>query len=73
MTDWIASGQTYRKNNKYPNSYASKNLKNGTNICMPGNKKDIKDIKRALKRGYISRDDLEQAATMVFNFIKDRK
>ena len=73
MTDWIASGQTYRKNNKYPNSYASRNLKNGTNICMPGNKKDIKDIKRALKRGYISRDDLEQAATMVFNFIKDRK
>lgn len=70
MTDWIASGQAYHKGNKYPCAYASRNIKNGTNICMPGNKADIKDIKAALKSGYLTRNDLEVAATIVYNSIQ---
>jgi beta-glucosidase len=57
MTDWATSGQSYRKNNKYPNAYASRDIKNGNNICMPGGKSDIKDIKAALKSGYLSRQE----------------
>ena len=73
MTDWIKSGQTYKKHNMYPAAYASHNLKHGTNICMPGSKDDIKDIKNALKEGYLSRSELENSATVVFNFIKSLK
>ena len=77
MTDWIKSNQSYMKNNKYPNAQASRNIPNGVNICMPGSKDDIKDIKKALKANKISREELEQAATKVYNFImlikEDRK
>lgn len=69
MTDWVASGQAYRKGNKYPAAYASRNIKNGNNINMPGNKADIKDIKKALKSGYLSRHELENAAAIVYNFV----
>lgn len=69
MTDWIKSGQVYKKGNVYPAAYASRNLKNGNNICMPGSKADIKDIKKAHKEGYLSRSELENAATIVYNFI----
>ena len=73
MTDWIASGQEYKKGNKYPASFASRNIKNGNDICMPGSKADIKDIKNKLKSGYITREDLELSATIVFNFINGIK
>lgn len=73
MTDWVTSGQSYRKNNKYPNAYASRDIKNGNNICMPGGKSDIKDIKAALKSGYLSRHELEVAATVVYNLINRLK
>ena len=70
MTDWINSGQSYYKGNTHPCAYASRNIKNGMNICMPGSKADIKDIKNALKNGYLSRSDLEVAATIVYNSIQ---
>ncbi len=70
MTDWINSGQSYHKGNTYPCAYASRNIKNGMNICMPGSKADIKDIKNALKNGYLSRSDLEVSATIVYNSIQ---
>lgn len=73
MTDWVYSGQTYKKNNKYPSSYASKCLKNGVNICMPGSKKDIKDIKKAIKSGYLSKEELLLNASFVYEFIKENK
>ncbi len=73
MTDWVASGQAYRKGNKYPAAYASRNIKNGNNINMPGNKSDIKDIKNALKSGYLTRAELENAAAIVHSFIYELK
>ena len=73
MTDWITSGNVFRKVNKYPSAYASRNIKNGNDICMPGGKADYKDIKKALKNGYITRDDLELSAAILFNFIKESR
>ena len=73
MTDWVASGQAYKKNNKYPAAYASKDIKAGNNICMPGNKADIKDIKKALKNSSLKREDLEISASIVYNFINSLK
>ena len=40
---------------------------------MPGGKSDIKDIKSALKSGYLSRHELEVAATVVYNLINRLK
>ena len=69
MTDWIKTNQDYKKGNKYPNSFASRNIKNGTNINMPGAKVDIKDIKKAIKKGYLSLDELRNNAAIVYNFV----
>ena len=73
MTDWINSGQVYRKHNIYPAAFASHNIKNGNNISMPGSKADIKDIKSMLKHGYLTREDLELSAQIVVNFINELK
>ena len=69
MSDWIITGQINNKKSKYPSIRASKCLANGVNICMPGSKKDIKDIKKAFKKGEITREALERNATKVFSMI----
>lgn len=69
MTDWITTGQINDKTSIHPYKYASSDLVNGVNICMPGSKKDIKDIKLALKSGKITRKDLENNAAIVYSFI----
>ena len=69
MTDWIVTGQINDKSSYYPATKASSNLTNGINICMPGSKKDIKDIKKALKAGKITKEDLQKNASIVYSFI----
>ena len=69
MTDWIKSGQVYNKHSIYPASYASKSIKNGVNLCMPGSKKDVKDILRGIRRGVLSVEDLRENASKVIEFI----
>ena len=69
MTDWIKSGQVYNKHSIYPASYASKSIKNGVNLCMPGSKADVKDILRGIKKGVLSVEDLRENATKVVEFI----
>ena len=73
MTDWIATGHKNDKSSVHPAATASTNLVNGINICMPGNKKDIKDIQKALKEGKISREDLETNASIVYSYITGDK
>ncbi len=70
MTDWLATGQISDKSSKYPAKRASEDLVNGVNICMPGNKKDVKDIKIALKENKISLDDLRNNAAVLYNYLK---
>lgn len=73
MTDWIVTGQKNNKKSKHPAARASTNLASGTNLCMPGSKKDIKDINKALKKGKITRDDLEYNASIVYSVITGEK
>ena len=73
MTDWITTGQINDKSSIHPYKYASDDLINGVNICMPGSKKDIKDIKSALKSKKITREDLENNAAIVYSFIEKKE
>lgn len=73
MTDWITTGQINNKASVHPAARASHNLANGINICMPGSKKDIKDIKKALKAGTLSRENLEINASIIYSFIIGEK
>ena len=73
MTDWIVTGQINDKSSVYPASRAATCLSNGVNMCMPGNKKDIKDIKKALKSGKITREQLEINASIVYSYITGEK
>ena len=73
MTDWIVTKQIFDKTSVYPCSYASNNIKGGMNLCMPGGKTDIKDIKKALKRGELNRNDLLVNASIVYNSIRKLK
>lgn len=73
MTDWIYSGQINDKSSKYPAKDAALDIKNGNNLIMPGHKKDIKSIKKALKSGELAREDLENNAAIVYQFIEGTK
>ena len=73
MTDWIVTGQINDKSSAHPVKYASHDLANGTNLCMPGSKKDIKDIKKALKEKRLTRNDLENNAAIVYQFIERKE
>ncbi|MBQ4254625.1 MAG: hypothetical protein II721_01320, partial [Bacilli bacterium] len=57
----------------YPCTYAGNNIKNGMNLCMPGGSTDIKDIKKALRRGELTREDLLVNASIVYQTIKKLK
>ena len=69
MTDWIVTGQINYKKSKHPCKYAHQDLVSGVNICMPGSKKDIKDIEKALKANKISVEDLQNNAEIVYRLI----
>ena len=73
MTDWIVTGQNYYKKSKYPHASASTNIANGSNLCMPGGKKDIRDMKLALKNGTLTRKQLMNNAAIVLNNINKLK
>ena len=69
MTDWITTGQINDKSSKYPPKRATHDLSNGVNIVMPGSKKDVKDIKKGLKRGEITISDLKVNASILYKYL----
>ena len=73
ITDWISTGDKNDPRSINPSSYASKNIKAGTNISMPGKNTDIKDIKAALSSGYLTIDDLKNNCSIILNKIYDVK
>lgn len=73
MTDWVKSGRVWCKASKYEAMYASKGIKAGNDLTMPGCKKDHKDIMKALKRGYITRRELLCSASRVYRAILKQK
>ena len=73
MTDWITTGQINDKSSIHPPKRVSSDLANGVNICMPGSKKDIKDIKKALKEMTLTIEDLQNNAAIVYQFIERKE
>lgn len=73
ITDWISSGDKVDKRGIYPSAFASRDIKAGVNICMPGKKKDIKNIKKALADGYLSIDDIKNNCSVIINKINEVK
>ena len=73
MTDWITTKTVYNKKSIYPCAYAANNIKNGMNLCMPGGSTDIKDIKKALRKGELTRNDLLINASIIYKTIKKLK
>ena len=72
MTDWIKTGQINDKSSIHPAIKASCNLLSGVNLCMPGSKEDVKDIKKALKTGALDRSVLENNASILFNLLSSK-
>lgn len=57
MTDWLAAG--------HDNSYTEKCAPAGCDLVMPGMPDDVKKIKRAYKRGKISKEEIEISARRI--------
>jgi beta-glucosidase len=68
MTDWIIAIMTIKKT-KYRNSLSDEVAKAGGDIFMPGGKGDYKRVLRALKKGELSREQLEINATRMIRMI----
>ncbi len=71
MTDWIIGGGIMAdKNDKHPRTTPYKIASAGGDIIMPGCKGDVKGILKGLKKGYLSRIQLEKNATRVYKMTK---
>ena len=73
MTDWIASGRSFCIWSKYPAPYAYKSILAGNDLTMPGCPKDVKNIKRALKKGKLTRNDLMKSSSRIYRAIMLQK
>jgi beta-glucosidase len=68
MTDWIIAIMTIKKT-KYRNSLSDEVAKAGGDIFMPGGRGDYKRVLRALKKGELTREQLEINATRMIRMI----
>ena len=66
MTDWIVSAMPVDKASPYRKPKASLIAAAGSELVMPGDKNDIKDILAALKDGSLSRHQLEVNASRLY-------
>ena len=73
MTDWTRSGQMDFGASKYPPQYVYKTIKAGNNIMMAGSKKDYELILAKLDENVLTRDDLLQCASKVYETIESLK
>ena len=73
ISDWIATKQIYVKSSIHPCTYASRNIKGGMNICMPGSSSDVKNMKKALRKKELTRKDLLVNASIILQMIKKLK
>ena len=70
MTDWIIARGMLSRKAKYPAPVASKIAATGCSLVMPGSQADVRDILRALRRGTLSRGQLEQNAERILEVMK---
>ncbi len=71
MTDWIVS--VMHSTGIYSCANPVNVLKAHSDLFMPGSKEDFDRVLDAMKKGYISRDDLEINASRLYKFIKKVK
>jgi len=70
MSDWIYSNFTAYKVSKHPAQNAMDNIKGGNNLHMGGDKNDYLLLVNSLKEGKLTRDDLLQCASKVYETIE---
>ena len=68
MTDWIISVMS-GKGNKYPSPDAAKIAAAGNDLTMPGGSGDYKAMLRGLKKGTLTRRQLEINGTRIYRMI----
>lgn len=69
MTDWEINHGEFVKDGKHPGSYSDKVSASGNEVFMPGSKGDFDDMKKGLKKGTISRKQLEINATRILKAV----
>ncbi|MBO6157767.1 MAG: glycoside hydrolase family 3 C-terminal domain-containing protein [Firmicutes bacterium] len=70
MTDWVISMMSMGKKTKYRYPISSKVAAAGGDLFMPGGPKDYKQMVEDLKKGELSRKQLEINATRVYRMAK---
>ena len=70
MTDWSPSDDSKIKTTKYSSQHIFNIIKGGNNIMMPGTRKDYNIIIDNLKKSLITREDLLQCSSKVYETIK---
>ena len=65
MTDWLIPGYRTEHNCRYPVSHAERVLSTGGDLLMPGSAGDYRAVRKALKKGRISRESLVERAARV--------
>ena len=71
MTDWVINGGTINKTSHYPGAKAWKTVAAGSNLFMPGSKRDCRNVLSALHNGDISRECLETNVATVIRKIHE--
>ena len=70
MTDWTIAG-TGEKGAAWPEAQADRISAAGVNLMMPGSKKDVRRILKALQQGRLSREQLVRNASGVIRLIRE--
>ena len=70
LSDWFISGMMDNKYSKYKAQNAFDNIKGGNNLIMPGSKIDYNIIIEKLNQKLLTRDDLLQCASKVYETIE---
>ena len=70
MTDWSHSYRTEYNASKYPPQNAFDIIKGGVNVMMPGGQNDYDLILEKVKADLLTRDDLLQCASKVYEITK---
>ena len=73
MTDWIASGRSFCRKSVHPAPFAHNNIKAGNDLTMPGSPADERDIRKTLKNGTLTREDMLHSASRILRSILRQK
>ena len=70
MSDWYVSKNIPNKTSIHPSQMADKNIKGGNDLQMWGRKKDYEVVMKSLKDGEVTRDELLETASRVYDAIE---